>query len=82
MEMIRYVTFHEQSNHIQPLINDYRAKKINHYWPQVLFCASFPFMLYKQYVNVVQFVQASKQIAQGDLEERRRSRSSQRRREE
>ncbi|OJJ06384.1 hypothetical protein ASPVEDRAFT_200308 [Aspergillus versicolor CBS 583.65] len=59
-----------------------RAKKINHYWPQVLFCASFPFMLYKQYVNVVQFVQASKQIAQGDLEERRRSKSSQRRREE
>jgi len=61
---------------------DYRANKINRYWPQVLFCVSFPFMLYKQYVNVVQFVQARKWIAQGDLEERRRSGSSRRRREE
>ncbi|KAL4786702.1 CDP-alcohol phosphatidyltransferase-domain-containing protein [Aspergillus varians] len=50
------------------------ANKINSYWPWVLFSASLPFMLYKQYVNVVQLIQASKWIAQGDAEARQRDR--------
>ncbi|KAL4912461.1 CDP-alcohol phosphatidyltransferase-domain-containing protein [Aspergillus aurantiobrunneus] len=51
-----------------------RANTINSFWSQVLFSASLPFMLYKQYVNGVQLVQASKWIVQGDIEARRRNR--------
>ncbi|KAL4786311.1 phosphatidylinositol synthase [Aspergillus varians] len=53
-----------------------RANKISSFWPWVLFYASLPFMLYKQYVNVLQLVQASRWIAQGDVEVRLRKRSS------
>ncbi|KAL3463609.1 hypothetical protein BJX64DRAFT_287350 [Aspergillus heterothallicus] len=49
-----------------------RANKIDSYWPRILFCVSSPIMLYKQFVNVVQLVQASSWIAQGDVEARRK----------
>jgi hypothetical protein len=51
-----------------------RANKISNFWPWVLFSISSPVMLYKQVVNVVQLVQASRRIAQGDIEARRRER--------
>ncbi|KAL4811074.1 CDP-alcohol phosphatidyltransferase-domain-containing protein [Aspergillus unguis] len=51
-----------------------RANKINAYWPGVLFSVCLPVMLYKQYVNVVQLVQASRLIALGDVEARRETR--------
>ncbi|KAI9374755.1 CDP-alcohol phosphatidyltransferase-domain-containing protein [Aspergillus egyptiacus] len=55
-----------------------RANKVNSFWPWVCLSASLPFMLYKQYVNVVQLVQASRLIAQGDIEARRRKRAMRR----
>ncbi|KAL5339723.1 hypothetical protein BJX70DRAFT_145263 [Aspergillus crustosus] len=45
-----------------------RANKIHGYWPQILFYVSAPFMLFKQYTNVLQFIQASRQIAQSDID--------------
>ncbi|KAL3493340.1 CDP-alcohol phosphatidyltransferase-domain-containing protein [Aspergillus germanicus] len=51
-----------------------RANKIGNFWPWVLFSISLPVMLYKQVVNVVQLVQASRRIAQGDIEARRKER--------
>jgi CDP-diacylglycerol--inositol 3-phosphatidyltransferase len=53
-----------------------RANKIGSFWPGVLFASSSPVMLYKQVVNVVQLVQASRWIAQGDIEARRKERRS------
>ncbi|KAL2850638.1 CDP-alcohol phosphatidyltransferase-domain-containing protein [Aspergillus pseudoustus] len=49
-----------------------RANKIDSYWPRILFSVSLPIMLYKQVVNVVQLVQASRWIAQGDIEARQK----------
>ncbi|KAL4867084.1 hypothetical protein BDV12DRAFT_171924 [Aspergillus spectabilis] len=47
-------------------------------WPGFLFSVSSPFMLYKQYINVVQLVQGSKMIAMLDKQTRHRERVSQR----
>ncbi|KAL2830496.1 CDP-alcohol phosphatidyltransferase-domain-containing protein [Aspergillus cavernicola] len=47
-----------------------RENTINSYWPTVFFYISLPFMLYKQYINVLQLVYASRWIAQGDVEAR------------
>ncbi|KAL4799956.1 CDP-alcohol phosphatidyltransferase-domain-containing protein [Aspergillus venezuelensis] len=59
-----------------------RVNKIQSPWPWLLFYASLPFMLFKQYVNVLQLIQASKQIAHSDIVARRRNRAGRRQRQE
>lgn len=49
------------------------ANKIDSTVPWTLLVASMLFMLFKQYVNIVQLVEASKWLVQGDLEMRRKS---------
>ncbi|KAL4935570.1 hypothetical protein BDV06DRAFT_217329 [Aspergillus oleicola] len=49
-----------------------RANKISASWPRILFYSTLPFMLFKQYVNVLQIIQASRRIVQGDVDARRR----------
>jgi CDP-diacylglycerol--inositol 3-phosphatidyltransferase len=39
--------------------------------PWLLLALSSPFMLFKQYMNVIQLVEASRWLAQGDVEMRR-----------
>lgn len=39
--------------------------------PWIVAIVSFPVMLGKQFINVVQFIKASKWLAEGDLEARR-----------
>ncbi|KAL3482214.1 CDP-alcohol phosphatidyltransferase-domain-containing protein [Aspergillus californicus] len=56
-----------------------RANKICSSWPRLLFYASLPFMLFKQYVNVLQLIQASKRLVQADINARRQSRAWRRR---
>ncbi|PLB52432.1 phosphatidylinositol synthase [Aspergillus steynii IBT 23096] len=51
-----------------------RANKIDSAVPWALLAISSVFMLFKQYVNIVQFVEASKWLAQGDMEIRRKER--------
>ncbi|KAE8144581.1 phosphatidylinositol synthase [Aspergillus avenaceus] len=51
-----------------------RANKIDSLVPWGLFAASMPFMLFKQYVNIVQLMEASKWLVQGDIETRREAR--------
>jgi CDP-diacylglycerol--inositol 3-phosphatidyltransferase len=41
-------------------------------FPWALAGISAPFMLIKQYINVIQLIEASKWLAEGDVEERRR----------
>lgn len=48
-----------------------RANKLNSTVPWVLACVAFPLMAFKQYVNVIQLIQASKWLAEGDVAARR-----------
>ncbi|GFF30761.1 hypothetical protein IFM51744_01231 [Aspergillus udagawae] len=48
-----------------------RANKISSSLPWLLLTISSLFMLFKQYVNVIQLVEASRWLAQGDVEMRR-----------
>lgn len=48
-----------------------RANKIDSYWPWVVTSISAPVMLFKQFVNVVQLINASQWLAEGDVETRR-----------
>ena len=50
------------------------ANKVDDTIPWILLQASAVFMLFKQYVNVVQLIEASKMIVQGDVETRERMR--------
>ncbi len=49
-----------------------RANKIDSFWPWVIACISFPVMFYKQVLNVVQLVKASKWLAEGDVATRKK----------
>lgn len=49
-----------------------RANKMDSFVPWVLTLGSAPVMLFKQWVNVVQLVAASKWLAEGDREDRHR----------
>ncbi|KAJ5901687.1 hypothetical protein N7495_002215 [Penicillium taxi] len=51
-----------------------RANKIDSTFPWIVTGISFPVMAFKQFVNVVQLVNASRWLAQGDLEARRANR--------
>lgn len=51
-----------------------RANKMDSFWPWVLAGVSAPVMAAKQFLNVVQLVKASKWLAEGDREVRRRAR--------
>ncbi|KAF4151767.1 hypothetical protein CNMCM6069_003064 [Aspergillus lentulus] len=51
-----------------------RANKIDSFMPWLLLTLSLPFMLFKQYVNVIQLVEASRWLAWGDAEMRRKAR--------
>ncbi|KAK1674323.1 CDP-alcohol phosphatidyltransferase [Colletotrichum godetiae] len=44
-----------------------RANKMDSTWPWVLTAISFPVMATKQFINIVQIVNASKWLAEGDL---------------
>ncbi|KAI6413183.1 hypothetical protein MCOR20_003041 [Pyricularia oryzae] len=48
-----------------------RANKMDSTIPWIVAIVSFPVMLGKQFINVVQFIKASKWLAEGDLEARR-----------
>ncbi|EMF15423.1 CDP-OH_P_transf-domain-containing protein [Sphaerulina musiva SO2202] len=49
-----------------------RANKMDSNIPWFIFAASAPVMLFKQYVNVVQLVQASRWLAEGDRKDRKK----------
>ena len=49
-----------------------RANKMSSTVPWVLTIASAPVMLFKQWVNVIQLVKASKWLAEGDRRDRKR----------
>ncbi len=51
-----------------------RANKIDSFWPWVVTGISAPVMLFKQFVNVVQLVNASRWLAEGDRLNRRANR--------
>lgn len=53
------------------------ANKIDSAIPWALLVTSSVFMLFKQYVNIVQLVEASKWLVQGDMEIRRKERAGQ-----
>ncbi|PPJ50670.1 hypothetical protein CBER1_05259 [Cercospora berteroae] len=60
-------------NPFSPAAMEYaRANKMDSNVPWILFAASAPVMLFKQYVNVVQLVQASRWLAEGDRKERKK----------
>ncbi len=50
-----------------------RANKMDSYWPWVLTGVSSPVMVYKQFLNCVQLVKASKWLAEGDVAVRRKA---------
>jgi CDP-diacylglycerol--inositol 3-phosphatidyltransferase len=50
-----------------------RANKMDSWWPWVLAGISFPVMAGKQIINVIQLVKASRWLAEGDREERRKA---------
>jgi CDP-diacylglycerol--inositol 3-phosphatidyltransferase len=52
-----------------------RANKMDSTIPWIAASVSFPIMFGKQIINVIQLIKASKWLAEGDLEERRRLRS-------
>ncbi|KAE8380199.1 phosphatidylinositol synthase [Aspergillus bertholletiae] len=54
-----------------------RANKIDSSVPWALLAISSVFMLFKQYVNIVQLVEASKWLVQGDMEMRKKERVGQ-----
>ena len=51
-----------------------RSNKIDSFWPWVLAGVSAPVMAGKQVLNVVQLVKASRWLAEGDVEGRRKRR--------
>ncbi|KAK0732711.1 CDP-alcohol phosphatidyltransferase-domain-containing protein [Apiosordaria backusii] len=59
-----------------------RANKMDSFWPWVLTGVSFPVMAFKQIVNVIQLVKASKWLAEGDVQARREARRIAKRRQE
>ncbi|UDD56414.1 hypothetical protein AFCA_003958 [Aspergillus flavus] len=56
-----------------------RANKLNETVPWCLLYVSTPVMLFKQYVNMIQLIEASKWLVQGDNEMRRNARLAQKR---
>ncbi|KAE8361167.1 hypothetical protein BDV27DRAFT_133418 [Aspergillus caelatus] len=56
-----------------------RANKLDETVPWCLLYVSTPFMLFKQYVNMAQLLEASKWLVQGDIEMRRNARLAQKR---
>lgn len=48
-----------------------RANKMDSFWPWVLAGISFPVMAFKQVINVIQLVKASRWLAEGDVAMRR-----------
>ncbi|KAH8700576.1 phosphatidylinositol synthase [Talaromyces proteolyticus] len=61
---------------IQPQSMEMRSRAFDSTVPWTLMCVSAVFMLFKQYVNVVQMVEACKWIAEGDAERRKRLKTS------
>ncbi|KAK4173264.1 putative Phosphatidylglycerophosphate synthase [Triangularia setosa] len=59
-----------------------RANKMDSFWPWVITGVSFPVMAFKQIVNVIQMVKASKWLAEGDIQARREARRIAKRRQE
>lgn len=59
-----------------------RANKMDSFWPWVITGVSFPVMAFKQVVNVIQLVKASRWLAEGDIEARREARRIAKRRQE
>lgn len=51
-----------------------RANKMDSFWPWVIAGISFPVMAGKQLIHVVQLVKASRWLAEGDRETRRKAR--------
>ncbi|KAJ5458498.1 hypothetical protein N7475_009886 [Penicillium sp. IBT 31633x] len=51
-----------------------RANKLESTWPWIITGISFPVMAFKQFVNIVQMVNASKWLAEGDRAARRANR--------
>ena len=49
-----------------------RANKMDSWWPWVLAGVSSPVMAFKQVLNAIQLVKASRWLAEGDMENRRR----------
>ncbi|KAK2818416.1 hypothetical protein FQN49_007923 [Arthroderma sp. PD_2] len=49
-----------------------RANKMDSFWPWVLTGVSAPVMAGKQFINIVQMVKASRWLAEGDIERRRK----------
>lgn len=49
-----------------------RANKMDSTVPWVLTIASAPVMLFKQWVNIIQLVKASKWLAEGDRKDRKK----------
>jgi CDP-diacylglycerol--inositol 3-phosphatidyltransferase len=49
-----------------------RANKMDSTWPWIIAGVSFPVMAGKQFLNIVQLVKASRWLAEGDLEMRRK----------
>jgi CDP-diacylglycerol--inositol 3-phosphatidyltransferase len=52
-----------------------RANKLDSTVPWVLAISSFPIMFFKQVINVIQLIKASKWLADGDIEERTKARA-------
>lgn len=74
MELARYALAHFfRSKRFADSI--LRANKMDSYWPWVFFGISAPAMATKQFLNVIQMVKASKWLAEGDLEERRKAKA-------
>lgn len=53
-----------------------RANKMDSFWPWVITIAAAPVCFAKQFINVVQLVNASKWLAEGDLAAKKGSESS------
>jgi CDP-diacylglycerol--inositol 3-phosphatidyltransferase len=62
-----------QNSHGAAALEVARANKIDPFWPRLFAIASSPIMLAKQVINVLQLVNASKWLAEGDVEARRRA---------
>jgi CDP-diacylglycerol--inositol 3-phosphatidyltransferase len=50
-----------------------RARKMDSLVPWILTVASAPIMAFKQWVNVVQLIKASKWLAEGDRRDRKKA---------
>ena len=48
-----------------------RANKMDSFWPWVLAGISFPVMFGKQWINVIQMMNASRWLAEGDIKARK-----------